>query len=101
MSGVLNQLNWRNNTRFIELTGLFPVQSSATFQDGVTNFSAATMVSDKVRTGPSRKITSPDEQKQDVVYSRRDVTRGFSPSNILSYGKWIKGGTRPYGPFER
>lgn len=46
-------------------------------------------------------MVSPDKQHQDVVYSRRDVTRGFIPSTIASYEKWIEGGTRPYGPFER
>lgn len=49
MSGVLNQLNWRNDTRFIQLGGLFPVESPIQLQEGVLNFSAATRVSDRVR----------------------------------------------------
>lgn len=35
------------------------------------------------------------------MYSRRDVTRGFASSEILSYDKWTESGPRPYGPFER
>ncbi|KAF9644227.1 tubulin nucleotide-binding domain-like protein [Thelephora ganbajun] len=83
MSGVLNRLNWRNDTPFVQLSGIFPVESGVPLGDGVIDFSAATRVSDK-----------------DVMYSRRDVTRGFSPSEISRYEKWVEGGTRPYGPFE-
>lgn len=83
MSGVLNQLNWRNDTRFVQLGGLFPVESDIPLQDGIINFSTATKASDK-----------------DVTYSRRSVTRGFTPDQIASYEKWMEGGTRPYGPSE-
>ena len=48
MAGVLNQLNWRNDTRFAQLSGVFPVEPGIPFQDGVVDFSAVTNISDKV-----------------------------------------------------
>ena len=61
MSGVLNQLNWRNDTRFVQLGGLFPVESIVPLQDGIINFSAVTRGSDKVRTAHNCKSLSRPE----------------------------------------
>ena len=48
MSGVLNQLNWRGDTRFIQLSGLLPAKSALPSQNEVIGFSTATRCSDKV-----------------------------------------------------
>ena len=48
MSGVLNQLNWRGDTRFIQLSGLLPAESALPSQNEVIGFSTATRCSDKV-----------------------------------------------------
>jgi len=48
MTGVVNQLNWRNDTRFVQLSGVIPVESNIPFQDGIIDFSTVTPVSDKV-----------------------------------------------------
>ena len=48
MSGVVNQLNWRNDTRFVQLSGILPVESAVPLRDRVINFSAAAGASDKV-----------------------------------------------------
>ena len=101
MSGVMNQLNWRNDTRFVQLSGTFPVESAIPLQDGVINFSTVTRISDKVWGRENSKRKSLADREQDVTYSRRDVTRGFSSGNISNYDEWVKSGTRPYGPFER
>ena len=98
---MVNQLNWRSDTRFVQLSGIFPVESAIPLRDGVVNFSTVTRVTDKVCWVIRVQATVRADQQQDVVYSRRDVTRGFSPREISSYGKWVESGTRPYGPFER
>ena len=101
MSGVVNQLNWRNDTRFVQLSGILPVESGVPFQDGVIDFSTVTRVSGKVRAGCEVLTSICVNQRQDIMYSRRGVTRGFTSTEISSYDKWIENGTRLYGPFER
>ncbi|KAF9644224.1 hypothetical protein BDM02DRAFT_1055057 [Thelephora ganbajun] len=87
MSGVLNQPNWRNDTPFVQLSGIFPVESGIPLGDGVIDFSAATRVSDKVCWRPRSKRRFALTRRQDVTYSRRGVTRGFSPSGVSRYEK--------------
>ena len=49
MSGVLNQLNWRNDTQFVQLSGILPVEQNLLSQGKVIDFSSTTGTSDKVR----------------------------------------------------
>ena len=51
MSAMLNQLNWRNDTRFIQLSGIFPVDPAVPLHDKVVNFSATAVVH-QVRQSP-------------------------------------------------
>ena len=55
MSGVLNQLNWRGDTRFIQLSGLLPAGSALPSQNEVIGFSTATRCSDKVCRIPEKQ----------------------------------------------
>ena len=70
MTGVLNQLNWRNDTRFVQLSGVLPVEPGIPFQDGVIDFSTVTSASDKVR------LWSRFEQSFVLISSRMSPTRG-------------------------
>ena len=101
MSAILNQLNWRNDTRFIQLSGIFPVDPAVLLHDKVVNFSAAAVPHQVRQRVPNWAVAYHSLRKQDVVYFRRDVTRGLTSDQIVGYDEWIEGVARPYGPFER
>lgn len=76
ISSISAQLNWRGTTRFCELSGIFPVDSSENLEARLVNFSAA-----RTKNGGAMH----------TQFTRQDVTRGFSPSNILTYEQWSSG----------
>ncbi|KAJ7268065.1 Misato segment II tubulin-like domain-containing protein [Mycena rebaudengoi] len=67
------QLDWRNSVPFAELRGAFPHVMAADLGIQLYNFSSLNS-----RPGGSS-------------FSRRDVTRGFSPQCITSYDEWSTG----------
>ncbi|KAK7001822.1 protein dml-1 [Favolaschia claudopus] len=70
ISSLSAQLSWKTAVPFAELSGVFPHASAPELDRRIYNFSSYTSIS------------------QSTLFSRRDVTRGFSPSDITSYDEW-------------
>ncbi|KAJ7626585.1 Misato segment II tubulin-like domain-containing protein [Mycena polygramma] len=67
------QLSWRTASPFAGLRGVFPCADGVGLEHRIYNFSSSTPTPGQVQ------------------LSRRDVTRGFSPSGITSYHEWLSG----------
>ncbi|KAF8225980.1 tubulin nucleotide-binding domain-like protein [Tricholoma matsutake] len=73
LANMSSQLNWRGSTPFGELSGILPLTSVADFNRQLVNFS----------TGYQKPNDFSLRQ-----FARRDVTRGFSMSDVSAYNSW-------------
>ncbi|KAJ3806431.1 Misato segment II tubulin-like domain-containing protein [Lentinula aff. lateritia] len=74
ISSISENLNFHGTHRFSQLAGIFPVASGATPQDFVRqSFNFSILRNSSMAT---------------VNFARRDVTRGFSASNLQAYNSW-------------
>lgn len=72
LASFSGQLNWRGNTPFSHLEGVFPVSTALDVDRGLYDFTAGRL---------NQKPTS-------LQFSRRDVTRGLSSVNFSAYNRW-------------
>lgn len=85
------QLNAQTNTRFAELSGLFPVSKldSESLLDSLFNFSARPRPAvSRSRFITSNPIVRLNLDQQSQRFARRDVSRGFSQHDVLIYESW-------------
>ncbi|CAL1697854.1 unnamed protein product [Somion occarium] len=79
-SKLCSILSWETDARFAHLGGIFPLSDSFDFRRDVGknlyDFSAL----------PQATVTDSDRD----VFSRIDVSRGFSPSHTSSYQSWLE-----------
>ncbi|KAG6907553.1 hypothetical protein DXG01_008539 [Tephrocybe rancida] len=73
LSSLSGRLNWRGNTPFSELSGIFPFSGAAEFGTGMTSLSTPRVNQGGLKFSP---------------FTRWDVTRGFTPSGIFTYEEW-------------
>ncbi|KAF9462802.1 Misato segment II tubulin-like domain-containing protein [Collybia nuda] len=73
IGSISSQLDWRGGTPFGELSGVFPFTSAEDLDNRIVNFSSG----QSALRGPGP-----------TLFARRDVSRGFSPSQITGYDTW-------------